>query len=75
MIFYHQPFLRNSNLTPFQPTYSYSQPYRYPMMQRVDWILSKDEDGDCLDPAQIALVVTQMGFVYQFEKAIAAQSK
>jgi dynein heavy chain len=47
---------------------------RYPQMLRVEWVTSKDKKGECVDPAQIILLVATIDFVQQVEKSMAQSS-
>ena len=45
---------------------------RYPQQLRVDWVTKKEpKSGECLDPAQIVLLVAAIDFVQQVERSMA----
>jgi hypothetical protein len=47
---------------------------RYPQMLRTEWVVQKGTGAgasDCVDPAQIILLVASIDFVQQIEKAMA----
>ncbi len=47
---------------------------RYPTQLRVEWVTSKDKNGECIDPAQIILLVATIDFCQQVEKSMAQSS-
>lgn len=48
---------------------------RYPTQKRLDWLLKKDHNQYTVDPSQISLLVAQIDFVTQVEKAMGKYAK